>query len=156
MQPRVFNDFKLTAPLNNQLNGFRLHVHSAGRFRWHSHGAVRCSFNNRDSYGDVRCCFQILEIRRRGSVLHILRCGSLRISEIVNATARFGAVYRCREPYGAVRLYLMSYGTGRCGFQIVKCTVRCCSVLKRAEIRRLGSVHLTAPNRTKPIRKTAP
>ena len=36
----------------------------------------------------------------------------------MNATVRFGAVFRCREPYGAVRLYLLFYGAVRCGFAI--------------------------------------
>ena len=30
----------------------------------------------------------------------------MRFSGLVNATVRFGAVFKCREPYGAVRLYL--------------------------------------------------
>ena len=39
-------------------------------------------------------------------------------SGFVNATVRFGAVFRCRELYGAVRLHFMSYGAVRCGFPI--------------------------------------
>ena len=96
-------------------------------------GAV---LGNRESYGAVPCGFQILEI---------LRCGSVRFSEIVNATVWFGAVFRS-EPYGAVRLYFMSYGAVRCGFQEGKNpTVRCGAVLKRARILRCGGAVL--PNR---------
>ena len=89
-------------------------------------GAV---LRNRESYGAVRCGFQILEI---------LRCGSVLFAEIANATVRFGAVFTC-EPYGALRLYFMytvrfgavfryrkTYGAVRCGFQEGKnSTVRC-------------------------------
>ena len=46
-----------------------------------------------------------------------LRCGSVRFQEIRNLTVRFGVVFRCREPFGAVRLYFMSYGAVRCGFE---------------------------------------
>ena len=42
----------------------------------------------------------------------------MRFLKIVKPSMRFGAVFRCREPYGAVRCYVMSYGPVRCGFLI--------------------------------------
>ena len=51
------------------------------RFRWHSYGAVRRG------------------VRKSG----ILRCGSVRFSNVVNPTVRFGAVFQYRKTYGAVR-----------------------------------------------------
>ena len=59
------------------------------------HGAF---FLNRKSYGPVRCGF-----KKAG----ILRCGSVRLSDIVNLTLRFCAVLKNRKSYGAVR----------CGFE---------------------------------------
>ena len=58
---------------------------------------------------------------RFGAVIHpTVRFGA--VLEIVNATVRFGAVFRCHEPYGAVRLYFMSYGAVRFGFEESKKT----------------------------------
>ena len=146
MEPRVFYGFKLTAPWNNRSNGFWLKAHGAVRFRWHSYGGVRCGFKNRESYGPVRCGFQVLEILRCGSVLWcILRCGSV----------RFGAVFKCREPYGAVRLYCISYGAVRCGFPISS-NLRCGAVRSSRGQKSCGAVRCGADNRTEPIGKTAP
>ena len=39
----------------------------------------------------------------------------MRFRAVIYPTVRFGAVFRCREPYGAIRLYFMSYGVVRCG-----------------------------------------
>ena len=106
MEPRVFYGLKLTAPLNNRSNGFGL-MHK------------------------VRCGFDGIPTVRFGAVLRnsgILRYGSVRFSDVVNPTVpfvyifcptvRFGAVFRCPEPYGAVRLYFLSYCAVRCGFPI--------------------------------------
>ena len=79
---------------------------------------------------------------------------------------RFGAVFRIRECYGAVRCGFRMSWTLRCGSvtfdvlrcgsvrfsNIVKATVRCGSVLQRAKILRCGSVRSTAPNRDEPHR----
>ena len=93
------------------------------------------------SYGAVRYC----DISY-GAVLE-------RFSEFVNATVRFGAVFRCREPYGAVRLfYVLRCGSARFS-NIVKPTVRCGSVLKRAKILRCGSVRFE-PHRTDRKKRT--
>ena len=86
MEPGVFYGFELTAPLDNRSNGFWVDAHGAMRFRWHSYGADRCGF------------------RKSGT----LRCVSVRFSDIGNPTVRFGAVFKYREPYCAVRLYFMS------------------------------------------------
>ena len=52
--------------------------------------------------------------------------------DIVKPTVRFGAVFRCREPYGAVRCYFMSYGPISAFFPIssnLRCgAVRCGAV----------------------------
>ena len=71
----------------------------------------------------ARCVFFKSEILRSGSVRfgknrksygavwkksEILRCGSVPFSFIVNPTVRFGAVFKNRKSYGAVR----------CGYQI--------------------------------------
>ena len=87
------------------------------------HGAF---FLNRKSYGPVRCDFKKAEI---------LRCGSVRFSDIVNPTVRFGAVIyptvrfgavlENRKCYGTVRCFHVSYGAVRCGFQksgILRCS----------------------------------
>ena len=42
----------------------------------------------------------------------MLRCGSVRFSEIRNPTVRFGAVFRYSKSYGAVRCCDKSYGAG--------------------------------------------
>ena len=87
---------------------------------------ARCVFfSNRKSYGPVRCGFKKAEI---------LRCGSVRFSDIINPTARFGAViyptvrfgavYKNRAWFCAVRSLHASYGAVRCGFQksgILRC-----------------------------------
>ena len=86
MEPRVFYGFKLTAPLNNRSSGFWLNEYGAVRFRWHSYGVVRCGF------------------KKSG----ILRCSAVRFADIGSPTVRFGAVFRCREPYGPVRYILQS------------------------------------------------
>ena len=79
----------------------------------------------------------------------------MRFSEIVNATMRFGAVFRC-EPLrdGSVIFYVLGCGSVRFS-DIVKPTVQCGAVIKRAKIVRCGVVRLTAQNRTEPIGKTA-
>ena len=72
MEPRVFYGLKLTAPLNNRSNGFGL-MHK------------------------VRCGFDGIPTVRFGAVLRnreILRCGSVRFSDIGNPTVRFGAIFR--------------------------------------------------------------
>ena len=54
---------------------------------------------------------------RLGVVIYLtVRFGA--VSQIINATVGFGAVFRCREHDGAVRLYFMFYGAVRCGFLI--------------------------------------
>ena len=55
-------------------------------------------FFYRKSYGSVRCGFKKAKI---------LRCGSMRFSDVVNPTVRFGAVLKNRKSYGVIR----------CGFQ---------------------------------------
>ena len=42
-------------------------------------------FRNQESYGAVRCGFQMQKI---------LRCGSVRFGAVINPTVRFGAVPR--------------------------------------------------------------
>ena len=54
--------------------------------------------------------------------------GSVRFSDIVNSTVRFGAVFKNRKCYCAVRFFRVSYGAVRCGFQkseLLRCAVRC-------------------------------
>ena len=65
-------------------------------------GAV---LKNRKPYGAVRCC----------DTSYILRCGSVRFSEIRNPTVRLGAIFRYRKSYGAVRCCDISYGAVRRG-----------------------------------------
>ena len=79
------------------------------------HGAVS---SNRKSYGPVRCGFQKSKI---------LRCGSVRLSGIVNPTVRFGFEIYPTVRFGAVFENRKSYGAVRCGFQ-------------KSEILRCGSV----------------
>ena len=112
------------------------------------HGAV---FWNRKSYGPVRCGFKKAEI---------LRCGSVRVSDIVNTTARCGAVIYPRVRFGAVFRIRECYGAVRCGFQM-SWNLRCGSVI--FYVLRCGSVRFgfeegknPTVNRTEPIGKTAP
>ena len=81
--------------------------------------------------------------------MHTVRCGfdgipTVRFSDVVNPTVRFGAVFRCRKPCGAVRcgfpIYRKSYGAARFGFEESK----------------NPTVRFGAVNRTEPIEKTAP
>ena len=64
-------------------------------------GAV---LKNKKSYGAVRCCCDIsygvgwCGFQKSG----ILRCGSVRFSDIVNPTVRFGAVMYRTVRFGAV------------------------------------------------------
>ena len=69
------------------------------------HGAV---FRNRKSYGPVRCGFKKAEI---------LRCGSVRFSDMVNPKVRCGAVIYPTVWFGAVFRNQESYGVVWCGFQ---------------------------------------
>ena len=69
----------------------------------------------------------------------MLRCGSVRFSDVVNPTVRFGYVLCPTVRCGAVSQHRKTYGAVRCG-----------SVLKRAKMLRCGSVRLTAQNRTEP------
>ena len=140
MEPRVFCRFKLTAPWNNRSNGFWLNAHGAVRFRWHSYGGIRCGF------------------KKSG----ILRSGSVRFSGIGNPTVRFGAVMYPTARFGAVRCGFQMSWTLRCGsiiFYILRCgsvrfsdivkpTVRCGAVFKRAKILRCGAVRCGQPHRT--------
>ena len=111
------------------------------------YSAVRCYFI---SHGPVRCGFSdiVKPTVRCGAVFKkakILRCGAVRFSDVVSPTVRFGATLCPTVRFGAVFGYRQAYGAVRCGFQEGKNpTVRCVSV------------RLTAPNRTKPIGKTAP
>ena len=75
----------------------------------------------------------------------MLRCGSVRFSDVVNSTVLFGYILCPTVRFGVVFQY-----------RTVKPTVRCGAVFKRAKIPRCASVRLTAPNRTEPIGKTAP
>ena len=104
---------------------------------------VRCGFDgiptvwfgavlrNRESYGAVRCGLQILEV---------LRCGSVRFSDVVSPTVRFGATLCPTVRFGAVLRNRQTYGAVRCSFQEGK----------------NPSVRCGAVNRTEPIGKTAP
>ena len=67
----------------------------------------------------------------------MLRCGSVRFSDSVQATVRFGAVFINRKYYGAVRCGLQMSVTLRCG------SARFSNVVK-------PTVDLTASNRAKP------
>ena len=79
------------------------------------HGAV---FRSRESYGPVRCSFRKLEI---------IRCGSVRFSDIVThtvqcgagmyPTVRFGAGVYPMVRFGGVLKNMKSYGADRCGFE---------------------------------------
>ena len=79
------------------------------------HGAVLL---RRKSYVPVPCVFKKAEI---------LRCGSVRFSNVVNPTVwfgaviyptvRFGAVFKYCKSYGLVRCCDISYGAVRRGFQ---------------------------------------
>ena len=93
-------------------NRLRFHVYRTTtkliqRF-WHCTlmHAVRCGFDgiltvrfgvisrhHNKTYSAVQCDFEKLEI---------LWCGSVRFSEIAKSAVRLGAVFRYREPYGAV------------------------------------------------------
>ena len=70
-----------------------------------SNGAVRCCDI---SYGAVRFGFEIWKI---------LRCGSVRFSDIVHPTVRFGAVIYPTVRFGSALKYGKSYRAVRCGFQ---------------------------------------
>ena len=91
-------------------------------------------------------------------------------SGFVNATVRFGAVFRCRELYGAVRLYFMSDGAVRCGFPIsysktygaVRCGSQegknltvCFGAVNRAEPHRTDMKNRTVKNPVKKARHTS-
>ena len=146
--------FKFTAPLNNRSNVFwhrALMYMGAVRFRWHSYGAVWCGFRNRWTYGAVWCGFQMSSILRWGSALfNVLRCGSVRCSEIVNlrcgslrfsdviSTGRFGAILCPTMRFGAIWCPPMRLGA-------VFWYRKTC-----------GAVRSTAPNRTEPLGKIAP
>ena len=117
---------------------------------------VRCGFDgiptvrygavlrNRESFGAVRCGFQILEILRCGSVLwyilrrgsvifYVLRCGSVRFFYIVQPTVRCGAVFQERTN-PTVR-----FGAVRCGAVFQERT---------NPTVRFGAVNRTEPHRT--------
>ena len=77
-----------------------------GLFTVIRHGEV---FFIRRSYGPVRCGF------KKGEVL---RCGSVRFSDIANPTVRCGAaVIYPTVRFGAVLKNRKSYVTVRCGFE---------------------------------------
>ena len=114
---------------------------------------VRCGFDgiptvwfgavlrNRESYGAVRCGLQILEV---------LRCGSVRFSDVVNPTVRFGYFLCPTVRFGAVFRYRKTYGAMRCGALFKRAKILRCGAV------RCGAVRLTAPNRTAPIGKISP
>ena len=75
----------------------------------------------------------------------------MRFSQVVKPTVRFGAVFRCREPYGPVRYVLQS---GSVRFSDIVQT--CGAVVEKENIVRCGALRLTATNRTETTGKTAP
>ena len=82
---------------------------------------VRCVFLKSKSYGSVWCGFKKAEM---------LRCGSVRCSDIVNPTVRFGAVIYPAVRFGAVFRYSEPYGAVRCcDTPFWYCAVRCGSPL---------------------------
>ena len=113
MEPRFVYGFKYTVsskPHRKKTDLTVIGLMDTVRYGFDDIPTVRLGavLRNRGSYGAVRCGFRMFLI---------LRCGSVPFPEFVNATVRFGAVFRC-EPYGAVRLYFMPYGAVRCGFPI--------------------------------------
>ena len=77
---------------------------------------MRCGFKKAGVLrcGSVRFSDIVNSTVRCGAVI-ILRCESVRFSEIRNPTVRFGAVFRYRKSYGAVRCCDISYGAVRHG-----------------------------------------
>ena len=95
------------------------------------HGAV---FSNLKSYGPVRCGFEKSEI---------LRCGSVRLSDIVNSTVRFGAVLKNWKSYGAVRCGFHKLEILRCGsVRFLEIGILWCG-FQKSGISRCGSVRFS-------------
>ena len=83
--------------------------------------SFRAVFRNRKTYGAVRCCDVLRCSSVRSSKTGSPTVHSVRFSEIVKPTVRFGEVFRC-QPYGAVRVLFcvvrsgLVYGAVLCGF----------------------------------------
>ena len=67
----------------------------------------------------------------------MLRCGSVRFSDLVNPTVRFGYIVFSTVRFGAVFRYRKTYGAVRCGFQE-----------RQNPTVRFGAVNRTEPHRT--------
>ena len=118
--PRLRRGFSTSEKLRTP-NGFMLMLCPVENCRFlYGYPSVRGAFyRNRKSYGPFRCGFETSEI---------LRCGSVRFSDIVNPTVRFDAV-----TYPKVRFVpVLKTGILRCG------SVRFCKIGNRTV--RFGAV----------------
>ena len=119
------------------------------RDRWNGDLTIFGTASCRPRCGSV-CDISYSAVRGGFQKSEILRCGSVRFSNIGKATVRFGADLETRKSNGAVRLVLKSYGAVLCGFPGGK-TLRCGAVrFSRRRQKPYGAVRCGFPGGKNP------